>query len=185
MEIVVGISGASGSILAIKLLENLSKTKTAEIRAIVSKDAENIMKYETGYGVEYVRDLVDRLYPNDDLSADIASGTHKFDAMVIVPCSMSTVAKIACGIADNLITRTAAVALKERRKLILVPRETPLSTIALKRLYELSSAGAIILPPMPAFYLKQSTLEEVAEYIAGKILDQLGIEHRLYRPYAP
>ncbi len=182
MEIVVGISGASGSLLAVKLLENLPKESTV---VIISKNAAQIMREETGKTLEDIRNLARKVYDNEDMNVDIASGTHRFDAMVIVPCSTSTLAKIACGIGDNLITRVASVALKERRKLIVVPRETPLSTVTLKRMHELSLMGAVIMPPVPAFYLGQRTVEDVAEYIAGKVLDQLGIEHNLYKTYEP
>lgn len=178
---VVAISGASGAILGIRLLEELR----GEAYLIISKNAEKIIEYETGYSVDEVKKLAKRIYNNDDLSADIASGTTKFDSLIIAPCSTTTLSKIACGIGDNLITRVASIALKERRKLIMVPRETPLSTVVLKRMYELSSMGAIILPPEPAFYLKPKKIEDVVNYIVGKILDHLGVEHELYSPYEP
>ncbi len=182
MEIVVAISGASGSLLAVKILENLPKENTV---VIISKNAENILRKETGLTMDDLKNLARKVYDNSEMNVDLASGTHRFNAMVIVPCSTSTLAKIACGIGDNLITRVASVALKERRKLIIVPRETPLSAVTLKRMYDLSLMGAVIMPPVPAFYLRQRTVEDVAEYIAGKVLDHLGIEHSLYMPYEP
>ncbi len=180
MKIIVGITGASGSIIGIKLLENL---KGHEVSLILSENAKKIIVYETSYKEEDIRNLVSKIYSNKEMDVDIASGTTKFDALIIAPCSMSTLSKIACGIADNLITRVAAVALKEGRKVILVPRETPLSSIVLRNMYELAKLGVVILPPIPAFYLKPKNLEDVVNYIVGKILDTLGIGHRLYESY--
>ncbi len=180
MKIVVGMSGASGAIIGVRLLEQLKGEKTY---LIISESAKLIIGRETQYSLKEVIALADENFSNGELDAEIASGTSNFDAMVIAPCSMNTLAKIACGISDNLITRTAAVALKERKKLIVVPRETPLSTIALRRMYELSSNGAVILPPVPAFYLNQKTVDDVVDYTVGKVLEHLGIEQHLYTPY--
>ena len=181
MHVIIALSGASGAVLGIRLLEELR----GKASLIISENAKKIIEYETSYGVEELKKLANRVYDNDELSADIASGTSKFDALVIAPCSTNTLSKIACGINDNLITRVAAIALKERRKLIIVPRETPLSTVVLKRMYDLSSMGAVIIPPEPAFYLKPKKMEDVVNYIVGKILDHLGVEHELYKPYEP
>lgn len=182
MKLVVGMSGASGAVIGVRLLENL---RAHDVYLILSHNAEKVINYETNYDLGYVKNLASRWYANDKMDVDIASGTFRFDAMIIAPCSTSTLSKIACGISDNLITRVAAVALKEGRKLILVPRETPLSMIVLKRMYELSKAGAVIMPPLPAFYQKPNTLDDIVNYVVGKILDQLGIEHTLYIPYKP
>ncbi|EDY36121.1 polyprenyl P-hydroxybenzoate and phenylacrylic acid decarboxylases subfamily [Aciduliprofundum boonei T469] len=182
MKIIVGITGASGSILGIKLLESL---KAHDVSLILSENAKKIIKYETDYKEEDLINLSSRIYNNNEMEADIASGTTRFDSLVIVPCSTSTLSKIACGIADNLITRVASVALKERRKVILVPRETPLSPIILENMLKLSKIGVEILPPVPAFYLKPKKIDDVVNYIVGKILDTLGIEHELYKPYSP
>ena len=182
MHIVLAITGASGAIIGIKLLENL---KDENVSLIISENAKRIIEYETGYSLDYILSLPKRVYENDNMEADIASGTNKFDALVIAPCSTSTLAKINCGIADNLITRVASVALKEERKLILVPRETPLSSVVLRNMYELSKIGVRIIPPVPAFYLKPESIEDVVNYVVGKILDALGIKHRLYESYSP
>jgi 4-hydroxy-3-polyprenylbenzoate decarboxylase len=182
MHIVLAITGASGAIIGIKLLENL---KDENISLIISENAKRIIEYETEYSLDYILSLPKRVYENDNMEADIASGTNKFDALVIAPCSTSTLAKINCGIADNLITRVASVALKEERKLILVPRETPLSSVVLRNMYELSKIGVRIIPPVPAFYLKPESIEDVVNYVVGKILDALGIKHRLYESYSP
>ncbi len=185
MKIVVGISGASGSIIGIRLLEILEKLNRHEVYLIVSDNAEKIIEVETDYSVEYLKNLVAKRYRNSEMDVDIASGTNKFDAFIIAPCSMSTLSKIACGIEDNLITRVAAVALKEGRKIIIVPRETPLSAIALKRMYELALMGVKIIIPVPAFYLKPKSLDDILNYTIGKILDSIGVEHELYEPYRP
>jgi 4-hydroxy-3-polyprenylbenzoate decarboxylase len=121
------------------------------------------------------------VYEDDDLFAPLASGTHKIDAMIICPCSQSTMAKIAAGYSDTLITRSASVTLKEHRKLILVPRETPLNLIMMENQLNLAKAGAIILPASPAFYQEPKTLEDMVDFIVGKILDQLGQEHDLFK----
>ncbi len=182
MKIIIGITGASGSILGIKLLENL---KDHQVSLILSENAKKIMAYETDYSEEDIRNLSSKIYSNKEMDVDIASGTTKFDSLVVVPCSTSTLSKIACGIADNLITRVASVALKEKRKIILVPRETPLNAVVLKNMYTLASLGVVILPPVPAFYLRPRNMEDMVNYVVGKIMDAMGIEHNLYQPYYP
>ena len=181
MRIVVAITGASGAILGIRLLQSL---KGEETYLIISENAEKIIRYETDYDLEEIKGMVSRVYLNENMEADIASGTTKFDSFVIAPCSTSTLSKIACGIADNLITRVASVALKEGRKIILVPRETPLNPIVLENMLKLSKLGVKIIPPVPAFYLRPKKIEDVVNYIVGKILDSLGVEHNLYTPYS-
>lgn len=179
MKVVVGITGASGVIYGVSLLKNLGKR--VEIHLVLSENAKKIIGYEVGKNAIQIKKLAKHSYENDDLFAPIASGSVKFDAMVIVPCSMSTLSKIACGISDNLITRTASVCLKERRKLIIVPRETPLSTIQLKNMVALSEAGVLILPAMPAFYPKPKNVDDIINFTVGKILDALKIDHDIYR----
>jgi len=180
MKIVVGISGASGAVIGIKLLEALRNEQTV---LIVSQNAKKIIERETAWKYEQVTNMAKETYENTEMDAEIASGTSRFDTMIIAPCSTTTLAKIACGIGDNLLTRTASVALKERKKLIIVPRETPVSTPTLKRMYELSLYGAVIMPPVPAFYLAPENIDDVVNYIVGKILDHIGIRHNLYEPY--
>ena len=182
MRVVIGITGASGAIIGIRLLEEL---RNEETYLIISENARKIVEFETDYRVEDVKELAKRVYENGNMDADIASGTTKFDAIVIAPCSTSTLSKIACGIADNLITRVAAVALKEGRKIILVPRESPLSPIILENMEKLARIGVKIIPPVPAFYLKPKKIEDVVNYTVGKVLDSLGLEHSLYSPYSP
>ena len=182
MKFVLGISGASGAIIGLRLLQEL---QNHEILLIISKNAQKILEYETDYSLEKIKKMATKVYQNEEMDVDIASGTNKFDALIIAPCSTSTLSKIACGIADNLLTRVAAVALKERKKIILVPREAPLSAVVLKNMYELSKLGVVILPPVPAFYLRPRSIEDVVDYVVGKILDVLGIKHELYTPYSP
>ena len=175
MRTVVGVTGASGAAYAHRLLETLD----GEIDLIVSRDAEEVIRLELDLGAKDLAKLATRVFPNDDLSAAPASGSYPFDAMVIVPCSGTTVAKLAAGIADNLITRAAAVALKERRPLILVPRETPLASIMLENLLTLSRAGATVLPAMPGFYHRPRSVQDLVDFVVGRILDHLGQKKNL------
>ena len=180
MKVILGLSGASGIIYGVRLLQEL-KRASVEISLIITEHAEDILKIETGISREELEKIADFSYSNSELIAPMASGSHPFDAMVIAPCSMSTLSKISAGISDNLITRAAGVCLKERRKLILLPRETPLSTLYLRNMLSLSEAGAVILPPSPAFYHRPKTLEDMVNFVVGRVLDQLGVKHRLYK----
>lgn len=176
MRTIVGISGSSGVVYGVRLLEALPPKKVL----IISPTAEKILELEAGIDASAVRALADETYQDSDLFSPTASGSNLFDAMVVCPCSESTVAKIACGIADTLITRTAAVALKEGRKLILVPRETPLSAIMLENELKLARLGVTILPASPAFYPRPSSIDDMVDFVVGKVLDQLRIQNDLY-----
>ncbi len=177
MKIVIGITGASGTVYGIRFLENLKEEKFL----IISENAKKIMEQETEYKINDVKKLAKHYYENNDLFPNISSGSFLFEAMVIVPCSMSTLSKIANGISDNLITRAASVCLKEKRKLVIVPRETPVSTIHLQNMAKLSENNAIILPAMPGFYPKPKNLDDTINFVVGKIMDCLGIENNLYK----
>ena len=181
MEILVCITGASGVIYGIRLLEALREISEVKTHLILSPIAERIIEYETTYSVEYVWKLADQVYGYDDLFALPASGSSPLDSMVIIPCSMKTLASIANGISDNLITRAADCMLKERRKLVLVVRETPLNIIQIRNMLKVSVAGAIVLPAAPAFYNKPKTIDDLVNYIVGKVLDIIGIRHNLYK----
>lgn len=170
MRIIIGISGASGVIYGARLIQSLE----AETILVISKIAKDILRYETDFTGESIYKMADEVYEDDNLFAPIASGSNHFDAMVIVPCSESTIAKIAHGIADTLITRTAAVCLKERRRLIIVPRETPISAIMLENELKLARLGVIIMPASPGFYPKPRSVEQMVDFMVGRILDQLG-----------
>jgi 4-hydroxy-3-polyprenylbenzoate decarboxylase len=180
MRTVVGITGASGTIYGVRLLETILGSKTV----IVSTDAAKLAKTELGISKRDIHALADEHFENDDLEAPISSGSVRFDSMVIAPCTTSTMSKISCGIADNLITRVASVALKERRKLVILIRETPLSTIHLWNMERLSAAGATIMPACPAFYPKPKKVDEVVDFVVGRVLDELGMENSLYSRWA-
>jgi 4-hydroxy-3-polyprenylbenzoate decarboxylase len=177
VKTVVAITGASGIIYGIRLLEELQGEKSL----IITETAKRIMEAETTYTVSEVEGLADSVYHEDELFAPVASGSHRFQGMIICPCSESTLAKVSHGIADNLVTRAAAVCLKERRKLIIVPRETPQSAIMLRNSLRLAEDGAVILPASPGFYPKPQTVEDLVNFLVGKILDQLGQPHELFK----
>ncbi|MGE4275053.1 MAG: UbiX family flavin prenyltransferase [Candidatus Methanomethylophilaceae archaeon] len=177
MRIVVAISGASGSIYGIRLLEHLQGEKIL----VVSSTAKQILEHETGYRVADVYAMADQVFEDNDLFASIASGSYPCDAVVVAPCSMSTMAKVAHGIADTLITRSASVALKERRLLIMVPRETPKSAVMLENEMNMVRYGAVVLDANPGFYCRPGSVDDMVNFVVGKILDQLGQSHELYQ----
>ena len=177
MKTIIAITGCSGVIYGARLVELLKGDRVL----IVSKTGKKILEQEVGPIFARLKISVDELYDDDDLFAPVSSGSQLFNAMVIVPCSQSTLAKIASGIADTLITRVAAVALKEGRRLILVPRETPLSAIMLENELKLSRLGVTILPANPAFYHSPKKIEDLVDFVVGKVLDQLGQHHKLYK----
>lgn len=177
-RIIVGISGASGIVYAIDLLQTLRQLKIdVEIHGVVSQWARENLRIETTMGLSDLYDLMDYHYANHNMAATIASGSYLIDAMVIVPASMKTVAGIACGFHDSLIGRAADVTLKEQRKLIIVPRETPLSVIHLENLTKLAKLGAHIIPPIPAFYHPPQSIDELIRQQTTKMLDSLGITY--------
>lgn len=177
MRYVVAITGASGSMYGIRLLQELPGEKIL----VISDMAKKILPQETGMSLEEVESLADRVFEDDDLFASIASGSYRFDAMIVVPCSTSSLGKISNGLADTLITRAAAVALKESRKLILVIRETPKSAIVLENELRLARCGVCILDANPGFYSKPKTVDDIIDFVIGRCLDQLGIDHDLYK----
>jgi 4-hydroxy-3-polyprenylbenzoate decarboxylase len=192
-HIVVIITGASGSVYGLRLIEELLKSGQ-KVSLLLSDAGRQVLEYEMGISwdenpavmVQQVREYFDvskeiHCYANDDFFAPVASGSAAPDATVIVPCSMGTAGRIAAGLSDTLIERVADVALKERRELILVPRETPFNQIHLENLLRLSRAGAHILPAMPAFYQKPETVTDLVDFVVGKILDSLTLEHNLFR----
>jgi polyprenyl P-hydroxybenzoate/phenylacrylic acid decarboxylase-like protein len=174
MKLVVAISGASGVVYGIRVLEELKK-KSVETHLIVSRWGQEVIKMETGHAIEYVNSLASYYYTEYDLAAPITSGSFACDGMLIVPCSMKTLAGISSGYADTVLLRAADVMIKERRRLVLVVRETPLSPIHLDNMLKLSKIGVTIFPPLPAFYIKQETIEDLIRNTVGRILDQFGI----------
>jgi len=179
MELVVGISGASGVNYGIRLLEVLKPFSVTHL--IITKAARKIVEIETDLGEGEVDSLADHVYGPEEFTAPVASGSYPFDAMVVAPCSMRTLAGIASGFSDTLLTRTADVCLKERRKLILVTRETPLSLVQLKNMVHATQAGAVILPACPAFYSKPRNIDDLVDFVVGRVLDLVGVEHELYQ----
>ena len=180
MRLIVGLSGASGIIYGIRLLQTLRKLKV-ETHLVVTRSAEILIRTETGLKLEEVKRLASRSYEPEDLAAPIASGDFGADGMVVAPCSMKTLAGIAHGYSQNLLLRAADVTIKERKPLVLVVRETPLSLVHLRNMVSAAEAGATILPACPAFHHKPETIDQLVDFVVGKILDQFGISHRLYR----
>jgi len=179
MKIVVAITGASGVIYAIRLLEELKKAGI-ETHLVISEIAEEIISHETDYSVEDVNNLADYTYDEHDLTAKINSGSFYFDTAIIIPCSMKSLSSISNGYADNTISRVADVTLKERRRLIIVPRETPLRTVHLENMTRISREGGIILPAMPAFYHNPQSIDDQINFVIGKIFDILQINNNLF-----
>ncbi|MFW9895203.1 MAG: UbiX family flavin prenyltransferase [Candidatus Thorarchaeota archaeon] len=171
----VAITGASGAILGINFLEELKELEV-ETELIISEKAEIIINTETNYRIEQVRNLATKNYDVNDLTAAPASGSYRVDKMVVIPCSMKTLAAVANGYSDNLISRTADVMIKERRKLILVVRETPLNAIHLENMLKLTRLGVVIFPPIPSFYHKPKNIDDLVNHMIGRILDQAGIQ---------
>ncbi|KAM0257771.1 hypothetical protein ACHAQJ_004222 [Trichoderma viride] len=173
-RIIVAMTGATGAILGIKLLIAL-RTLNVETHLVISKWAEETIKYETDYHTSNVRALADHTYNINDMAAPISSGSFRVDGMIIVPCSMKTLASISTGMGSDLISRASDVMLKERRRLVLVARETPLSEIHLRNMLEVTQAGGVIFPPVPAFYIK-SDLEDMVNQSVGRMLDQFDLD---------
>lgn len=181
MKIVIAISGATGAIYGVRLLEVLSSLENIEVHLVISPWGEKTIALETKYSLNQIKEIATFCHDFMNQGAAIASGSFGVNSMVIAPCSMKTVAAIAHGYADNLIVRSADVMLKERKRLILVPRETPLNEIHLENMLKLTRAGAIIAPPMPAFYNKPLSLDEIVDHHVARILDLLSIENKLTR----
>lgn len=185
-RIILGLTGASGSIYFLRLVEQLIQHEV-ELHLIASESGVKVLQYETGITLSEQVMLWNRnkakviLEDNKNLFSKAASGSSQFDAMAIVPCSMSTLAMLAHGITETLLTRAADVMMKERRKLVLVPREMPLSTLHLKNMTELSQLGAIILPAMPGFYGRPDTMDDLINFVVGKTLDCMEIENNYYQ----
>ena len=174
-RIVVAMTGATGAILGIKTLIAL-RSLNIETHLVLSHWAEATIRYETDYTPAAVRALADHSYSNRDQAAPISSGSFRADGMIVVPCSMKTLAAINAGYCDDLVSRAADVVLKERRRLVLAVRETPLSEIHLRNMLGVTRAGAIICPTVPAFYTKPQSIDELVEQMTGRILDLFGID---------
>lgn len=179
-RIIVGLSGASGIVYGIRLLE-AAKSLGVETDLIMTDLAAKMIEIETSLPQEKITELATRVHDSFDFTSPLASGGYRHQGMVIIPCSMKTVAGIACGFADNLLLRAADCSLKERRPIVIVPRETPLSVIHLRNLLTLAEAGATILPAAPGFYHQPRTIPDLVDHVVGKVFDVLSIDHHLYR----
>ncbi|WP_049784324.1 UbiX family flavin prenyltransferase [Alicyclobacillus acidocaldarius] len=174
MRIVVGVTGATGAVLAVRTLRALTNLGV-ETHLICSRWAETTLKLETDLSLADLYSLASVVHRVDNLAASIASGSYRTDGMVVVPCSMKTLAAIRMGLSDNLIVRAADVTLKERRQLVLVVREAPLHELHLENMHALARAGAVIFPPVLGFYHRPRTLDDVIDHVVGRILDQFGL----------
>jgi len=179
MKLVVGITGSTGVIYGIRLLETL-KQLNIETHLIMSEWAEKCIVMETDHDLNYVKSLATHSSDETNMAATVSSGTHKTSGMIVIPCSMKTLSSIANGYDETLVARAAGVALKESRKLILVVRETPLTAINLENMLKLARLGVIILPPVTEFYTKPKVIDDMINHIVGKCLDQFDIEHNLF-----
>lgn len=183
MRIVVAITGASGVIYGKRLLEVL-KHKKIETHLIISKAAEKVIQHELEINPKDIKKLATRAYEPDDLTAPLMSGSFQTDGMIVIPCSMKTLAGITHGFADNLILRAADVALKERRRLVIVPRETPLNTVHIRNMLTAAKLGVSVVPAMPAFYNKPQKIDDMVDFIIGRVLDCFNIDHNLFKRYS-
>ena len=181
MKITVAISGASGAGLGLKLVKNLPED--CEVFLVLSKSAKKALKLESGISTKKLfKDSTNiQIFEDSNIGAPIASGSFEVDKMIVVPCSMNTLAKCSVGISDSLITRAFTVMLKENRPIIMAPREMPLNSIALENMLKLSKLGVTIAPPVLGYYSKQQSLEEMENFIIGKWLDLLKVKHNLYK----
>jgi 4-hydroxy-3-polyprenylbenzoate decarboxylase len=180
-RIVVGISGASGAIYGIRMLEVLSKVEDVEVHLILSPSAGQTIVDETDWTVSDVKALADVVYNNKDIGASLSSGSYRHDGMLIAPCSVKTLSGIVNSYDDNLLTRAADVALKERRRVVLLVRETPLHLGHIELMARAASYGAVVMPPVPAFYHRPQSLDDVINQTVGKALDLFDISHKLFR----
>lgn len=180
VRLIVGLSGASGIIYGIRMLEVLHDLDI-ETDLVMTGMADTMVEIETEWKIEEVRDLATRCHENNDFTSVLASGGYRNTGMVVLPCSMKTVAGIACGFADNLLMRAADCTLKERRPLVLVPRETPLNAIQLKNMLTLAEAGVTILPAAPGFYHRPKQISDLVDHVVGKALDIFRVDHHLYK----
>jgi len=176
MKIVVGITGASGVIYGIRLLEVLRERNIADTHLIVSEPAKKIIAIETEYELDEIYALASHVYDNSDFTTALSSGSVRYDGVIIAPCSMKTLGSIASGISTTLVARVAEICLKESRKLVIIPRETPLSLIHLANMVTVKKAGAIMLPAAPAFYHEPKTVLDIVDFIVARALDVFGIE---------
>jgi 4-hydroxy-3-polyprenylbenzoate decarboxylase len=174
-RLIVGITGASGSVLGLRMLEALRELEV-ESHLILTRAGRLTLHYETGLKPAALEKLADVVHPVEDIGACIASGSYRSLGMVIVPCSMKSLAEIATGVSSNLLSRAADVVLKERRRLVLVARETPLHLVHLRNMVTITEMGAIVVPPVPAFYAKPESIDDIVDHLTGRVLDLFGLD---------
>jgi len=183
MKLVVGITGASGVIYGIRLLELLKSINDIETHLIITEAAELVVRHETDWTADKIKSLASFSYSNSDMGAQLASGSFERDGMIVAPCTIKTMSALAYSLADNLLVRAGDVALKERKKLLLLVRETPLHLGHIRTMERLSEMGAIIMPPAPSFYHKPQTIDELVNHTVGKMLGLFGIRHTLFEQW--
>lgn len=181
MVLVVAITGASGAIYGIRLLEVLKKAPDVQTHLVISESAVRTIEYETSYKVADVMKLAHHCYDNKDIGASLASGSFRRDGMIVIPCSIKTMGALAHSYSENLIIRAGDVTLKERKRLVLVVRETPLHLGHLRSMVQLTEMGAVIMPPVTNFYSKPKTIDDLVNHIVGRALDLFGIDHALVK----
>jgi 4-hydroxy-3-polyprenylbenzoate decarboxylase len=181
LKLLIGINGASGVVYGIRLLQVLSEIQDVETHLVISSAGEQTIEIETAFKAGEVKALANHSYAIDDIGAPLASGSFQNGGMIIAPCSMKTLSALAASYADNLITRAADVTLKERRRLVLLVRETPLHLGHLRNMVSVTEMGAIVMPPVPAFYHEPKTIQDIVDHTVGKVLDLFQIKHNLYR----
>jgi 4-hydroxy-3-polyprenylbenzoate decarboxylase len=184
MVLIIGITGATGVIYGVRLLQILSTIKNVETHLVISEAGEANIKYETGWSIKDIKRTANYYYNVDDIGARISSGSFKRDGMIIAPCTIKTASALANSFNFNLIVRAGDVTLKERQKLVLLVRETPLHIGHLKMMERLTEMGAIVMPPVPAFYHRPKTLQDIIDQTIGKALDFFSIEHNLFRRWS-
>ena len=184
MVIIIGITGATGAVYGIRLLEVLASLKDIETHLVISGAGEKTIACETSWQLNDVRKLASYAYDINDIDAPISSGSFRRDGMIIAPCTIKTMSALANSYDENLIVRAGDVTLKERRKLVVVVRETPLHLGHLRNMARLTEMGAIVMPPMPAFYHQPQTVQDIVDHTVGKVLDIFDIKHELFRRWS-
>ncbi|MDE1873149.1 MAG: UbiX family flavin prenyltransferase [Thaumarchaeota archaeon] len=180
MRLVVGMTGSSGIVYGIRMLEVLKRCNV-DVHLIMTEWAKKCLALETDFDLSHVKSLAGSYSEDSNMAASVSSGTHKTDGMIIIPCSMKTLSSIANGYEETLVARAAGVTIKESRKLVIVPRETPLTSIHLENMLKLARIGIVILPAMPGFYNKPKNVDDLINHVVGKCLDQFNIEHDLFK----
>jgi len=180
MRLVVGMTGSSGIVYGVRMLEVLKRCNV-DVHLIMTEWAKKCLALETDFDLNHVKSLADSHSEDSNMAASVSSGTYKTDGMVIIPCSMKTLSSIANGYEETLVARAAGVTIKESRKLVIVPRETPLTSIHLENMLKLARIGTVVLPAMPGFYNRPKNVDDLINHVVGKCLDQFGIEHDLFK----